>query len=174
MIRSVIVCALISVMPVAAATELIVTQQNAPDFYRGYQRMTEHPHWVSLRIAVLCTMPRREDEVRERKITGVHYNTRVHIYANQPAAQVVAENAAVFSIGAVIVKEKLNEQGRISAVGGMIKRSPGYDAANGDWEYFYYGGEGEFANGRIKSCIDCHRSAKSKDYTYRVWYAPRQ
>ena len=55
----------------------------------------------------------------------------------------------------------------------MIKRAPGYDASNGDWEYFYYGGPGEFASGRIQSCIECHRSAQSKDYTYRAWYTAR-
>ena len=83
----------------------------------------------------------------------------------------------MFPAGAVIVKEKLaddgKEGGKVSGVGGMVKRPAGYDAANGDWEYFYYGGPGEFSSGRISSCMECHRAARARDFVCSVWNLPR-
>ena len=106
---------MLSLSTVVTAEELVVTPQNAPEFYRKFKRMTEHPHWVSLRIAMLCTLPRRDDEEKERKITGVHYNTRVHIYANPSAEQTILTGKPVFPPGAVIVKEKHDHQTRCRA-----------------------------------------------------------
>ena len=56
-------------------------------------------------------------------------------------------------------------------VGGMVKRSPGYDPEHGDWEYFYFEGKGEPQGGRIASCVQCHDSVKSKDHVFGSWGA---
>lgn len=134
----------------AIAADLVVTERNAGTFYRDFTRLTGRPHAVDPLTAFACTIP---SQAREKQITGPHYKAYVHLYANPAAMPAVTNRLAAFPIGSVIVKEKLADRGRVSGVGGMIKRAPGYDAANGDWEYFYYGKPGEFSSGRIKSCI---------------------
>jgi len=96
----------------------------------------------------------------------------VHLYASPAAMPAVTNRLSAFPVGAVIVKEKLADDGKVSGVGGMIKRAAGYNASNGDWEYFYYGKPGEFSSGRLRSCIDCHRAAKTNDYVYSLWSLP--
>jgi hypothetical protein len=146
-----------------------VTEANAAEFYRNFVRLTERPHQVAPLTAALCTIPSQAVVEREKQITGPHYKTSVHLYANPAAMATIKDRAKSFPAGAVIVKEKLTNDSKVSGVGGMIKRQPGYDAANGDWEYFYYGGPGEFSSGRIESCVTCHRAAKSTDHVYSAW-----
>jgi hypothetical protein len=67
------------------------------------------------------------------------------------------------------VKEKIAGDGSAFAVGGMIKRSKGYDDGNGDWEYFYAAKTGAFSTGRLQNCITCHRQTKTNDYVFSVW-----
>lgn len=152
-----------------ASSELSVTEANVRTFYLEFTRLTERPHPVAPLTAALCTVPSQTVVEREKQVTGPHYKASVHLYANPAATATIKSRAKSFAVGAVIVKEKLTDDGKISAVGGMIKRQPGYDSASGDWEYFYYGGPGEFASGRIQSCVACHRAAKATDHVYSVW-----
>jgi hypothetical protein len=152
-----------------ASAELGVTETNAATFYRNFVRLTERPHPVAPLTAALCTIPSQAVVEREKQFTGPHYKTSVHLYASPAALPTIKSRATPFPAGAVIVKEKLTSEGKVSGVGGMIKRQPGYDAANGDWEYFYFGGPGEFSSGRLESCVACHRAAKSTDHVYSVW-----
>ncbi len=110
---------------------------------------------------------------------GPHANTGILIYMNKLAAEAFGTNAAVFPVGAVIVKQKtmggyfdknrklVHDAG--TEVGGMVKRSSGYDPGHGDWEYFYFEDAGKIESGRISSCVQCHESAKSKDYVFGTW-----
>ena len=164
-----LVCAAaVGAMGIASA-ELAITEANAASFYRNFVRLTERPHPVAPLTAALCTIPSQAVVEREKLLTGPHYQTSVHLYASPAALPTIKNRTAPFPVGAVIVKEKLTSDGKVSGVGGMIKRQPGYDAANGDWEYFYYGGPGEFSSGRLEGCVACHRAAKSTDHVYSVW-----
>jgi hypothetical protein len=152
-----------------ASAEPGVTEANAATFYRNFVRLTERPHQVAPLTAALCTIPSQAVVEREKQLTGPHYKASVHLYANPVAMATIKSRTRLFPSGAVIVKEKLTNEGKVSGIGGMIKRQPGYDAPNGDWEYFYYGGPVEFSSGRIESCVACHRAAKSTDHVYSVW-----
>ena len=163
--------ALASALAVFAA-DLVVTEKNAPSFYRDFTRLTKRPHRVAPITATLCTIPSRAVVEREKQATGLHYMASVHLYASPAAMPAVTNRLSAFPVGAVIVKEKLADDGKVSGVGGMIKRAAGYNASNGDWEYFYYGKPGEFSSGRLRSCIDCHRAAKTNDYVYSLWSLP--
>ena len=154
------------------AAEIVVTESNAPSFYRDFTRLTKRPHRVAPLTATLCTIPSRAVVEREKQMTGLHYMASVHLYASPAAMTAVTNRMRVFPVGSVIVKEKLADDGKVSGVGGMVKRAAGFDAANGDWEYFYYARPSEFSTGRIRSCIDCHRAAKTNDYVYSVWSLP--
>jgi hypothetical protein len=63
---------------------------------------------------------------------------------------------------------------RVDPLIASLCTTPGYDAANGDWEYFYYGGRSQFSSGRIANCIECHRAAEATDFVYSVRTLTRQ
>jgi cytochrome P460 len=159
----------------AALTLILLwsAQGNAPasaeesiiDVYRSYRLLTPEPIAVSPTIVALCIPPSEELLALERLRTGPHFNGWVKLYANT-AAVAGFEAASAFPVGAVVVKEKLAEGGSVSGVGGMRKREPGYDAPNGDWEYFYSDRSAASVYGRIANCIACHTKAKATDYVY--------
>jgi hypothetical protein len=146
-----------------------VTTETASTFYRGFKRLTKEPHFVSSLFSVLCSPPTPEMVERDKRATGPHYHSTVHVYVNQPADETIAKKLARFPPGAVIVKEKLGNEGTVAAIGGMIKRAPGFAPENGDWEYFYTDKKGGFSVGRLQNCADCHAGAKARDYVYTAW-----
>jgi hypothetical protein len=97
---------------------------------------------------------------------------------NDFATGAFTNQARQFPAGAVVVKQKYvsryhfldqEKYGRAkNGVGGMIKRSPGFDPAHGDWEYFYFDDLKKIESGRISSCVNCHESAK-QDYVFGGW-----
>ena len=78
--------------------------------------------------------------------------------------------------GTVVVKEKYPEYSPNTppvAVAAMVKREPGYDPENGDWEYAYEQrwpeAERKVVRGKLRSCIDCHQGARDTDYLFRPY-----
>ena len=67
------------------------------------------------------------------------------------------------------MKEKLGEDGALTGVGGMIKRTAGFDPKNGDWEYFYSDKVEGFSIGRLQKCAGCHDLVKHTDYVFGGW-----
>ena len=147
---------------------MAVTKENVRTFYREFKRLTEQPRMVSLQLALLCGVPTQGMLDQEWKRTGPHAHALVHVYANGVAAEAIRASAERLPVGATIIKEKLDAKGVAVEVGGMIKRAPGYDAANGDWEFFFSSKSGEFATGKLANCIDCHTGAK-RDHVFSVW-----
>jgi hypothetical protein len=134
-------------------------------FYKKLTLLTPQPVIVSAVIAVACVAPPSAAVVEEeRRHFGPHAEVPINLYANE-AAKANLSAGRPFPPGAIIVKEKLNGA-EASAVGGMVKRMPGFDPANGDWEYFYAERSGSFAIGRLDNCIACHARAKSRDYVF--------
>ena len=66
------------------------------------------------------------------------------------------------------MKEKLGPNHAVADIGGMIKRAPGYDAANGDWEFLFFARGGDFASGKLSNCVDCHNGAR-RDHVFKAW-----
>jgi len=172
--------------------EAPITKETAFTFYRSFKRLTKQPHLVAPLTATLCIGPTPAMKERERRATGPHYQSFIHVYVNGLADETIARGGGAFPPGAVIVKEKLaafDSSGaepsvsgvggmikrapafdpKVSGVGGMIKRAPGFDPANGDWEYFYCEKDGELSSGRLQSCAACHAEAKQTDYVFSVW-----
>ena len=153
----------------SAAEPLVVTKDSAATFYRKFKRLTKEPRHVAPLTAGLCRTVTKDDLAREKAIAGPHTQHWVHIYANAGAAESIAAKGAEFPVGAVIVKEKLGEDlNSVTGVGGMVKRTKGYDPANGDWEFFYYTPGGDFTTGKLANCIDCHKGGK-RDHVFGVW-----
>jgi hypothetical protein len=147
--------------------------------FTNYQRITKSVVYVNFELAILCRGASKEEVEAARLKFGPHANTGILIYMNEAAAKAFATNGSVFPVGAAIVKQKTihgyrdkngkRVQEASNGVGGMIKRPAGYDPKHGDWEYFYFEDAKKIESGRITSCVQCHSSAKEKDYVFGTW-----
>ena len=151
-----------------AAEPVAITKKTAATFYREFKRLTAEPRYIAPLTAGLCDTRRKDLLDKERAMTGPHTRVSVHIYANPAAAEAIAASAAEFPEGAIIVKEKLARDAAVTDIGGMVKRAKGYDAKNGDWEFFFLTTGGEFTTGKLANCIDCHNGGK-RDHVFSVW-----
>ncbi len=99
---------------------------------------------------------------------------------NELAENAFRRRSSAYPVGSVVVKEKTalgymsegNEQTMTrphDGVGGMVKRPPGFDAAHGDWEYFYFEEPSRIESGRISSCVQCHGGASARDHVFGGW-----
>ena len=154
--------------PTPNTKPLVVTQENAGTFYREYQRLTKWPRLVAPLTVIFCRAATKEELDKEKAVAGPHSHAFVHIYASPEAAQAIAARSDQFPVGSVIVKEKIGEKNVVTDVGGMIKRAPGYDTPNGDWEFFFHTPGGEFTSGKMANCIDCHNNSP-RDHVFSVW-----
>jgi hypothetical protein len=135
--------------------------------YRSMQLLTPKPILVDALIAESCVVgPSTNVHAESKERYGVHAGVPVNFYANEVASSALEFGTNIYSIGATFVKEKLSATGKVTAVGGMQKRAPGFDPANGDWEYFYGEPLKSFASGRIESCVACHSKTKQTDYVF--------
>ena len=76
-----------------------------------------------------------------------------------------------YPVGTVVVKESYNRKDGVKNdlkdLTIMVKRKPGYDTENGDWEYLLVSPALRIkSQGRIGMCIDCHTAAAADDYIF--------
>ncbi len=149
--------------------------------YPSYRKMTDADVFVNPELAMLCIGASQEHVEAARKTKGPHAHSAIRVYMNDSAAKAFATGGA-YAPGSVIVKQKRllstrsgrsSEPGRAAenGAGGMVKRSPGFDPAHGDWEYFYFDDAARIESGRMTSCIACHETAKHTDYVFGSWAA---
>lgn len=145
--------------------------------YVNWSTRTTEPVNISQQIFALCRSP----TLAETNFTeSIHGNSLYLLDWLNPAAQAgIADIEAqsrgdasvpAFAVGATIVKEKLvlTDTGyELAALGIMIKREPGYDAASGDWQFGYWEPEPGMLSGPEEqaSCGSCHAVA-STDFVY--------
>jgi len=100
-------------------------------------------------------------------------------WLNQEALQgFAAGDGAPFPVGAAIVKEKLVLTGadyELAALGMMVKREAGFDAARGDWQFGYWSTEAGLLAGADENayCGGCHASSTT-DFVFldESWRLP--
>lgn len=172
------VCSVATLLADEQQPSVTVTKENAFTFFREFKRLTTKPYRVPLTLSGACTYsgtttiqsgsltPQLSPQTPS---TYPHATPSIHVYVNLLADDAITQKHKVFSAGAVIVKEKLGDDGAMTGVGGMIKRSSGFDPKNGDWQYFYSDKASGFSIGRLQHCADCHGNAKETDYVFSVW-----
>jgi hypothetical protein len=148
--------------------------------FTNYCQITKRAVFVNPELALLCRGASKEEVEAARIKFGPHANTGILIYMNKLAADAFTTNASAFPVGAVVVKQKtihgyMGKDGKFvresdTGVGGMVKRPVGYDPEHGDWEYFYFEDSTKIESGRISTCVQCHSSAKDKDYVFGTWH----
>jgi hypothetical protein len=146
--------------------------------YKHLLTMTDGPVPVNPELAMLCTGVTQQALEHATVRTGPHTNTTVRVYMNAPASKAFREGPTPYPVGSVIVKQKegldyympdRSEARTHDGVGGMIKRAPGFDAAHGDWEYFYFEDPSKIESGKIDTCVKCHEGAAAKDHVFGDW-----
>jgi hypothetical protein len=148
--------------------------------YTNYPAASAPGVLVNANLAMLCRGVTPQDLDNVRRQHGPHANAAITVRMNDVALTAFSANAFPYPMGSVVVKEKHlgsdwadRPRGRIvsppEGIGGMVKRSPGYDPEHGDWEYFYFEDPSKIEQGKIESCVGCHSSAKVKDYVFGTW-----
>ena len=88
------------------------------------------------------------------------------LYANGLALKAAREGKPMPN-GAIIVKENYGkDQKTLMAITPMYKVK-GYNPDAGDWFWAKYSPDGTVAkSGKVKGCIDCHRTQEDKDWLF--------
>jgi len=115
-------------------------------------------HWKSLH------------KLNSEALASADHNAWFDIHVNTIAKKAYVEKLSLLPVGSIILKplypdEQRSETAKLTI---MLKMEKGYDKENGDWWYGVYdetGMEGSY-QGKIKSCIKCHRRAKETDYMF--------
>ena len=143
--------------------------------YRQWTRLNPEPEFIPSQTASLCAAP-TTDQTRLDK-TDPHRDKFITVYVNELGKTAMTTQLnPVFPQGSVIVKEKLPAKDSSSPelLTVMIKREPGYDPDNGDWEYMAVDGAGKVvqARGKLANCQACHIMRKETGYVYRNYLPP--
>jgi hypothetical protein len=138
--------------------------------YRKWTRLNPEPAFLPSRIAIQCAAPTAE-QIRLDK-TDPHRDKFITVYVNDVGkSPMTTQLNPVFPQGSVIVKEKLPAKDSSSPelLTVMIKREPGFNPENGDWEYMAVDGAGKVvqARGKLANCQTCHITRKETGYVYR-------
>jgi hypothetical protein len=163
-----LVCIGTLVAVTCAAADIEINEGSVFELSSRLKLITPTPHLVSETIATLCTSPSPDLIARQAARTGPHTDSLVNIYVSERAAQLLDSSRRRFPEGIMILKEKLSPDGDVAAVGGMIKRAPGFDRAHNDWEYFYAEKGRTMSKGLLQNCVACHAKAGSTDYVYTL------
>lgn len=142
--------------PPQTAEELLATLEPLEEVSDG--AVAVNPY-----LSAMCAGPSPETLAKAKKEFGPHAMESIRVSMNPSAAQAFRAKST-YPTGAAVVKRK-----RMGAVGGMIKREPGYDELGGDWEYFYAEAGGFLYRGRLDSCRTCHMATRSTDHVYGSW-----
>ena len=155
-----------------------ISLEEALQSYRGWTTRTAQPQAISAEIFALCRVPSLPEQ---RFVDSKHGQVQLLLldWLNEPAALgFQARGQPAFPVGSAIVKQKLRltaagEQ-ELAALGVMIKRAPGFDAAHGDWEYGYWEPSSGLSSGQESQtyCGDCHAGSTTDhvflDQSWRV------
>lgn len=139
-----------------------------PGSSASWPTVTPDPIRVEVAIANACANPFTAEDR-----SGPHYVPYIVVRTNPEALEAFRKLEAPMPVGTVIIKEKHSSEsaaGPPDSFGAMIKREPGYDPDNGDWEYVFggIGGKPPTERGRLANCIACHSAyAKDEDYLFR-------
>lgn len=116
-----------------------------------------------------------EDWQQWEKLTSTPVRSRGHsrnwvdIYVDELARDTYLSEAVPYAECARIVKPEYTDEDAeaVRKITIMVKMPAGYDPDDGDWWYGVAGPDGNMQReGRIFSCIACHRQAKKTDYTF--------
>lgn len=149
--------------PAMAGSELIKG-------YKDWTKVNPEPAVFHSQIASLCARPTTQQIAMDQG--DPHRDKFITVYVNDIGRHAMMEEKTPhFPQGSIIVKEKLTtrESSAPELLTVMVKREPGYNSENGDWEYMALDGSGKSvqARGKLENCQACHLTVKDRDYVSR-------
>jgi hypothetical protein len=163
--------------PDSSVNALVLLEQARAE-YKQWTPHTSEPVHISEQIFGLCRPATAAEEAFVESVHGHELALKAWLNpaalegatATEAASAADAAAPAAFPVGATIVKEKLvrrNEGYEVFALGIMVKRERGFNAATADWQFGYWELEAGMIAGadEQKSCGDCHASAAT-DFVY--------
>lgn len=135
--------------------------------YQSWTRASAEPQPISVEIFSLCRAP----SAAEQAFVESEHGKNLYLQDWLNPAAIRGRDAKAFEAGAAIVKQKLatGADGKLAAIalGVMIKRERGFDAAHGDWEFGYWEESPGLKAGAAEAthCGGCHASAPT-DYVF--------
>lgn len=142
--------------------------------YRNWTLANAEPHYVDARPAAACAPANFENSksAAPSRSENPHAGKWIRVFVNEVGrVPLLEQKVPVFPVGSVIVKEKLpqkdSENPELLTV--MIKRAAGFDAKNGDWEYYALNGTATqtYSSGKLANCQACHIPQKENGYVFR-------
>ncbi len=95
------------------------------------------------------------------------------IYYNETAGPTILSQNFPYPEGSILVKERTDPESLMVTTLYAMRKAPGFDPDNGDWQYgvFEQMDDGSFGNGWFTAenqamCVGCHSDAADKDYTF--------
>jgi len=86
---------------------------------------------------------------------------------NKPALLAIAAMQTDMPAGAILVKENYAKDKKTLVAVTLMYKVSGYNPEGGDWFWAKYGAQGKVAaQGKVQSCIDCHRSVKDTGWIF--------
>ena len=141
--------------------------------YRNWTKVNVEPQLMQARTAQLCAALTVASADLNSK-ANPHRDKYISVYVNAIGREAMIEKLKpIFPEGSVIVKEKLpdkmSETPELLTV--MIKRSKGFNAITGDWEYMVVDGSGTKveARGKLENCQGCHLATPQTDFIFRSY-----
>jgi hypothetical protein len=136
--------------------------------YLKWRLVNPTPELMEPAAAISCF------RIMGREEGSPHLHKYVSVYVNSTGRDaMLKQRRPKFPVGSMIVKEKLGSLNSKSPeiLTAMIKREPGYDPSNGDWEYFLLDGSASKIEerGKISRCSGCHQSYESTDFVTRTY-----
>ena len=140
--------------------------------YRQWTLVNPTPQLMEPLPAISCVI------IPGRQEPSPHLNKYVSVFVNPVGREeMMTRRSPKFPIGSMIVKEKLGSADSTmpEVLTAMIKREPGYDPENGDWEYLVLDGAASkiVEQGKLTRCSGCHRAYQRSDFVTRT-YLPHQ
>ena len=138
--------------------------------YKSWTRVNPVPVSMPSYLAAACFVASADQVAMEEN--DPHRAQFITVYVNPPGRRSMMEQVyARFPQGSIIVKEKLTTKASTSPelLTAMIKREPGYNPGNGDWEYMALDGDGSKvrARGKLEKCQGCHKMSEGGDFVRR-------
>jgi len=136
--------------------------------YRQWTLVNPTPQLMEPASAISCAiMPGRQEP-------SPHLNKYISVFVNSVGReQMMIKRSPKFPIGSMIVKEKLGspDSTKPEVLTAMIKRGPGYNPENGDWEYLVLDGAASkiVERGKLTRCSGCHRLYGQSDFVTRTY-----
>jgi len=136
--------------------------------YRQWTLVNPTPQFMDPPSAIACGINFGRTEA------SPHVKKYVSVYVNSVGREaMMTKRRPKFPVGTMIVKEKLGDplSTNPELLTAMIKREPGYNPENGDWEYLMLDGEASkiVERGKLTRCSGCHQHYEKTDFVTRSY-----